>query len=428
MNKVLVLILCLVLTLAGVVVPTASAASISTSSRTILALSLQQEYLMRDTYQNILARYPTLSAFAAVTTDEIATIASLKKIFAKYRVSVPVDANVSAAQTLAITAISVSNADTVAINLEQSTAVLMTRLSQTADNRDVATAVAAIRTTSLGSHTTTFATEQSNVSTPAPVAPAQHIASFTTGDSTATFLTLLADETVDVVEMAAGTYHLHYTVININRTRPVLVRPVAGTTVILSGSDLGTDPQFQFGDGGTAGNITMQGLIFDGFILGQQGIIQALDSHDITLNDMVVRNSRANGTTAQPYHSWAIYISSNATVHSTNFTANRWTVDGSARGMSALQVYGGSHVTAIGWSVSNAYYAVYASSSRGPLTDFVVDGWTISNTGAPAWGTSNVSLAVENSTGTYSNMHGTTSGVLLNVGSPKLTDGGGNSL
>ena len=256
----------------------------------------------------------------------------------------------------------------------------------------------------------------------------QRIVSFTPSQTSSVFLTLLADKSVDVIEMAAGTYHLSYTIINIDRTRPIVVRPAAGATVVLSGANIGTDPQFGFGFGGTAGNITMQGLIFDGFILGQQGIIQACDCHDITLNDMVVRNSRANGTTATPYQSWAIYITSTSTIIPTNITANCWTVDGSARGMSALQVYGGSHIIATGWSVSNSYYAIYASSSRGPLTDFVLDDWTISNTGAPAWGTSNVSLAIENASGKVSNMHTTVSGGLLNVGTPKLTDSGGNSL
>jgi hypothetical protein len=262
-----------------------------------------------------------------------------------------------------------------------------------------------------------------------PPLPLTHrVVSFTTNDTKSTFLTLLADESVDVIEMVAGTYHLPYTVINIDRTRPVVVRPAAGATVVLSGANIGTDPQFWFGLNGRAGNITMQGLIFDGFVLGQQGIVQALDCHDITLNDMVVRNSRCNGTWAKPYHAWAIYLSATPTVVPTNFTANRWTVDGSARQMGALQVYGGSHVTATGWSVSNAYYAVYASGTEGPLTDFVLDGWTISNTGAPAWGAANASVYVEYASGRFSNMRGTASGVLVNVGTPKLTDGGGNSL
>jgi hypothetical protein len=430
MTKFVITVLCIMLCLVGIAAPAASAAArLTTSSKTSLVSCLQQEYLMRDAYQSMAKAYPTLTAFGTVAKDEAAMIATLKNVFAKYKIAVPADTQASAAQTLAATATSISNADAVAINLEQSTATLMTQLSRTTDNGDVVNAVTLIRTASLGSHTTTFAAEQMGVSAPAPApAPAQRIVSFTTSDSTSTFATLLADETVDVIEMAAGTYHLRFMVININRTRPVVVRPVAGATVILSGANLGTDPQFLFGDGSTAGNITMQGLIFDGFVLGQQGIVQALDTHDITLNDMVVRNSRANGTTAQPYHSWAIYLSSTSTLHSTNFTANRWTVDGSARGMSALQVYGGDHITANGWSVTNAYYAVYASSSRGPLTNFVIDGWTINGTGAPAWGTSNVSIAVENSSGRFSNMHATTSGTLLNVGSPRMTDGGGNSL
>jgi len=111
----------------------------------------------------------------------------------------------------------------------------------------------------------------------------------------------------------------------------------------------------------------------------------------------------------------------------TNFTANRWTIEASARQMSALQVYGGSHVTARDWSVSNAYYAIWTTSSRGPLTDFVVDGWTISNTDGPAWGLANVSVVFQDSTGRFSNMHAIESGVMLNKGTPMLTDGGGNS-
>ena len=361
MKRIILVVVCLVLALAGTTIPTASAASITTSSKTTLVSCLQQEYLMRDTYQDVLAKYPTLTAFGTVTTDEVVTIATLKQLFAKYRISVPADSKVSAAQSLANTATSLTNADAVAINLEQSTAALMTQLSRTANNADVANAVTLIRTTSLSSHTTTFTIEQASIAAPA----SQRVVSFSPSQTAATFLALLGDESNDVIELS-GTYHLPYTVINIDRKRPVVVRPAAGATVIFSGANIGSDPQFQFGDGGMAGNITMQGFTFDGYLLGQQGIVQARQVHDITLNDMVIRNSRANGTTGQPIQAWALYLSSNATTHATNFTANRWTVDGSNHQMGALQVYGGSHITATGWSVSNAYYAVYASSSRGP--------------------------------------------------------------
>jgi hypothetical protein len=387
---------------------------------------------MRDTYQDIFANYPTLTTFGTVVADEISIIATLKKVFVKWRITVPTDAQVSAANTIAATVTSISNADAVAISLEQSTATLMTQLLQSADNQDAAGAVALIRTTSLSSHATAFTAEQTSVSTPAPAptptTPTQRIVPFTTSDSTSTFMTLLADETVDVVEMAAGTYHLAYMIINIDRTRPVVVRPVAGATVTMSGDVASPNGQFTFGLDGVAGNITMQGLIFDGFILGQHGIIQVLKAHDITLNDMVVRNSRCDGTTAQPYHAWAVYITFYESICPMRIVANRWTVDVSAnRQMGALQVMGGSHITASGWGVTGAYYGVYASNARGPLTDFILDDWTISDTGGPSWGQPNVSVAVEHASGKVSNMHATASGVLLNYGDPMLADGGGNS-
>jgi hypothetical protein len=53
-----------------------------------------------------------------------------------------------------------------AINFEQSTATLMTHLSQTTATSDVANAVALIKTTSLGSHASAFAAEQTTVATP----------------------------------------------------------------------------------------------------------------------------------------------------------------------------------------------------------------------------------------------------------------------
>jgi len=256
----------------------------------------------------------------------------------------------------------------------------------------------------------------------------QRVVSFTPSQTSSAFLTLLADESVDVIEMAAGTYHLYTIQIDIDRTRCVVVRPAAGATVIFSGDVTGPGAQFWFGLNSRAGNITMQGLIFDGYILGQQGIVHTGNCHDITLNDMIVRNSRSNGMTAQPYHSWAIYMDTIQGLSATNFTANRWTIEASARQMSALQVYGGSHVTASGWVVAHAYLAVYASSDRGPLTDLILDDWTITDTGGSGWGQSNLSVVFQQSSGRFSNVHAVTSGALFNQGTPMLTDRGGNSI
>jgi hypothetical protein len=419
-----------VLCLAGTGISTASAASrLTTSSSTALTSCLQQEYLMRDAYQDVLAKYPTLAAFGTVMTGDVAMITSVKKVFAQYRITVPTDAEVSAAKTIAATVTSISNAGAVAISLEQSTATLMTQLSRTTDNRDVANLVTLIKIASLSSlHTTAFATEQMSVFTPTPTptpTPTQRIVSFTPDQSAATLLALLGDESVDVIELN-GTYSFTAPIyLDIERTRPVVVRPAAGATVVFSGTNIPSGAgQFEIGDHGKAGNITMQGITFDGYVLQQIGIFHIFNAHDITLNDMVVRNSRANGTTALPYHSWAVYITSTATVIPTNITVNHWTVDGSARGMSALQVYGGSHIIATNWSVAHAYFALYACSDRGPLTDFTVSDWTINDTSSSG----NTAVYFERSSGTYSSLHANGSGALVNSGSPTMTNGGGNSL
>jgi hypothetical protein len=159
------------LCLAGTTVPTASAAALSASGKTTLVLCLQEEYLMRDTYQDILTKYPKLTSFSTVAADEIAMIAMLKKFFAKYRFAAPTDAKVSAARAIANTATSISNVHIVAINLEQSTANLMTRLLRTTRSTDLARAETLIRRMSLGSHTKAFAAEQATVAAHAQTTP-----------------------------------------------------------------------------------------------------------------------------------------------------------------------------------------------------------------------------------------------------------------
>lgn len=261
---------------------------------------------------------------------------------------------------------------------------------------------------------------------PAPTTPAQRIVPFTPDQTAATLLALLADETIDVIEMATGTYHLKCMYININRTRPIVVRPATGATVVFSSADAYQAGQFHFGRDGSASNITMEGFTFDGYTLAQAAIIWVGNAHDITLNNMVVRNSHCNGTTAQPYHSWALYLSRDAGVTSSNITANNWTVDGSTRTMSALTMGGQSHVTATGWSVSHAYWAAYVANGYGITTDVILSDWTIVDTGNTGYEISQA-IYIGNASGIISNMHLTKSGILYNVGTPKLIDGGGNT-
>lgn len=120
---------------------------------------------MRDTYRDILAKYPILTTFSTAVTSEVAMITVLKKLFARYRLAMPTDTKVSAARTIANTATSISKADVVAISLEHSTANLMTKLLRTTCGTDVARTVALIKATSLGLHTSVFTVEEATVAT-----------------------------------------------------------------------------------------------------------------------------------------------------------------------------------------------------------------------------------------------------------------------
>jgi hypothetical protein len=264
---------------------------------------------------------------------------------------------------------------------------------------------------------------------PTPTAPPPStgkVVSFGTSGSGSQFLALLRDETVDAIELA-GTYRLPYMVVNVNRTRPIEVRPAAGATVVFSGANVGPDPQFSFGFGGRTSNMTFTGITFDGFVLGQQGVIQTLDVRSMTFRNITVRNSRSNGSTARPYHSWAAYIAANASYHASDLTLDHWQVIASGRSMSAVSIDGGDHISVTNWTVRHAYFAIHVSPENTSISSLLLDTATIDDSGGPSWGYADVSVPMENAAGTFRDLHATNSGVLLNLGSPRMTSGGGNS-
>lgn len=167
MNKTVILAICLMLCLAGTTVPATSASVLTTSTKTALNVCLQQAYLMRDSYQSIAAKYPALTTFATVAMDEVAMIATLAKVFGRYKIPVPADTKASAAQIIADRATSLLNADAVAIELEQSTAALMARLMQTTRSTDVVRLAELIKAESLDSHVSAFSAEEASAVTSA---------------------------------------------------------------------------------------------------------------------------------------------------------------------------------------------------------------------------------------------------------------------
>ena len=272
--------------------------------------------------------------------------------------------------------------------------------------------------------------------TPPAPPPSSVVATLGPSTTSAQLLAKMADMTIDVIELTAGTYSALTNptyVDGIDRTsRPLTIRPASGATVIIPG---GTRPAFYFGLSSKVSYTTMPGLTLSGFNFSatDDGILWTGWVDHLTLNSMIVTNVLG----ATPYMSWALYISSDCKGHAgTDITANGWTVDASvsgARGIGGLAMGNGPlgpiNITANGWTISHAKYAWYmhqdTSAERGS-TNCHMDGWTITDCGY----NSGVLCAAYYGymDGTYSNMHATGCGCsLYQEGSPNMTDGGGNS-
>jgi len=230
------------------------------------------------------------------------------------------------------------------------------------------------------------------------------------------FAAAAANEATDVIELAGGTYRTGPITLNVERTRPLTIRPKAGASVEFEAGTTGaTGSAFWIGLGGIAGGITIEGLVFDGYSVGTSAVIWLGNCHDITINDVVVRNS-----TGPAGYAWALYVSEDAGVAARNVVANDWTVDGNGRTLGALQIGhlpGAQGVTASGWHVANASYAIYSGTAASGVR---ISDWTIDSSGL-----NNLSVDLVNTSGTIRNVHATNSGRAEIV--PPMVDAGGNS-
>jgi len=157
--------------------------------------------------------------------------------------------------------------------------------------------------------------------------------------------------------------------------------------------------------------------VFDGFTIGRTGLFDLGNAHDITMNNIVVRN-----VTGPVAYSWALYLESDAGIGPSNVVANNWTVDGSSRTLGAFTIGhppGPRGVTVTGWHVTNASYAIYAGGSGNQASGVNISDWTIDSSGLDH------SVVLVHTTGTIRNVHAT------NSGGPEISlpmvDAGGNT-
>lgn len=242
----------------------------------------------------------------------------------------------------------------------------------------------------------------------------------------AQLLELIADEQVRYIELLGGTWsNLAAVRINIERDRPLLIRPALGAEVIVSGAGK-TGGLFYFGYGGAAGNISLggPGLILDGWVgLQQTGLVWIGNAHDITMSKVRVRSCGAPA--GQSASAQTAYVSDDAGVGGRNIYLPDWIVTGVNRTMCGFQISGNAlheRIVVPRWQVSGLGYSIYDDSSN--TSDLLLDGWTGNDCGMTAGTPSTVVFT--RAEGRYSNLHFTNSLGLLDY-SPGMIDGGGNT-
>jgi hypothetical protein len=118
------------------------------------------------------------------------------------------------------------------------------------------------------------------------------------GGSASAFVTLCKDLTIDVIEMAGGTYPGWAAFLDVDRTsaHPLLIRPKAGAAVVWDGTGTTNTPPFRIGwstkasyitfdPAGTGGSFTAQN-----YKLGKAGLIMGRYFDHLTFNGLIVRN------------------------------------------------------------------------------------------------------------------------------------------
>lgn len=280
---------------------------------------------------------------------------------------------------------------------------------------------------SIAGHLASFSdTTGKNLEDGGPARP--HVVSFALAGTVATFLALLADETIDIIEMASGTYTWATVDVDIARVHPVIIRPVDGGTVTFSGAITSEDQrgQFEFGEGANqCSNMDFEGpFIFTGYTLGQIGIIWMQNVRHLKFNNVTVVSS-SYGASGGPYTSWAVYISStSAGYHSEDVELNDWTVDCGAKVLSALQVIGGRNITAARWKVTGAWFAIYATPEYGvALSNFFVEDWEVDVSG----NASGFAVYFNEVAGRYTNIRLLSADMIIrNIGDITMASGSGD--
>lgn len=224
-------------------------------------------------------------------------------------------------------------------------------------------------------------------STPTPPVPVEKVARLTSADSKTTFLAKTNDLTIDVIELAAGTYTWQSTNITADRaSRPLTIRPVAGATCNFVGPANIDGTIFPMTG---AKYVTFDGtpgaIVFRDFAISQAGVFQPSGTQHCTFRALTFQNLRRDTAYSdQPYKTYCFYIygqkNDDLLIDGCWFKAPAL-----RRDISCLQVASsGTHGSITIQNVREMTGYHYALSVDVPVSNLVLKDWVMTDTGRTA--------------------------------------------
>lgn len=222
---------------------------------------------------------------------------------------------------------------------------------------------------------------------PPPAGVTTHL---TNANTAADFVAAVNDMTIDVIELAAGTYAWKGIRLDKDRTaRPLTVKPAAGATVIFDGTGLGTNINeiFLIGFVSTCRYINFDGSAgrfkFQNWSISQTGLVHPYEAHHFGFSHVDVRSITGPGT----FSEWGVYVSNARGVRNQYLTFDDWNFSPGASNVGGFQSYQGDpspapgpdHVSVSGWVMGStgAFNVAYLIWGNG--TDYVINGGTVTN-------------------------------------------------
>lgn len=130
--------------------------SLSQAEKDALTTSLQEEYLARDVYTAVIAKFGSIRPFTTIVKSEEQHIAALTALFTKYQLTVPADTQAARTSSLIAGVATVEDALKLGVTVEKEDIARYKGLVASVDNQDILQVFGNLEAASTNNHLVAF--------------------------------------------------------------------------------------------------------------------------------------------------------------------------------------------------------------------------------------------------------------------------------